>query len=106
MVKFLQNNNPMILISCMWLILMAVKHSTYNHITNYLASSSLAIYLITEYPSVRYDLCPALLSPTIHGWGLFIVLAICLTCILFDKLREKIFEIVICLYKKIQLNGK
>ena len=106
MVKFLQNNNPLILIGCTWLILLAEKYKTYNRQINWLASSSLAIYLITEYPSIRYDLCPVLLRPTLHGWGIGLVLLICLACILFDKIRDKVFQLVVYSYKKINLRWK
>ena len=106
MVKFLQNNNPLILVSCAWLILLAEKYKTYNRQINWLASSSLAIYLITEYPSIRYDLCPVLLQPTLHGWGIGLILLICLACILFDKIRDKVFQLVVYSYKKINLRWK
>lgn len=106
MVKYLQNNNPLILIGCTWLILLSEKHKTYNRQINWLASNSLAIYLITEYPSIRYELCPVLLQPTLHVWGIGLVLIVCLACIIFDKIREVVFQLIINSYKKIQLKWK
>ena len=68
------------------LVVFAFRHHTYNKVVNTLASSVLAIYLITDSAQLRpydKDIFPIVLE----WWGYLVAMGICLGCILIDKVR-------------------
>lgn len=101
MTLFLSNNNFLLLIFASSTVILLEKHPTHIGIINWLASSTLAIYLITD-NELRCYLDPWLwdkvISNPIIGY-LFIVL-FCVACLLFEKVRELIFSPLIKIMDK------
>lgn len=94
MLFFLQNNNPLLLFVSAWLFLSCENKKTFFSWVNYLAASTLAIYLITDLPIVRENLCPVLLTYLLKGWGLFAIIGICFSCALLDKIPRLLFKYI------------
>lgn len=87
------NNNIILLVFAMLLVLFAESHRTQVKLINWLASSVLAIYLITDFPTIRPQI-NAFLFPYMMEWtGIPIALGICICCILIDKIREGLFYV-------------
>lgn len=94
MLLILQNNNPLLLFISIWLFLMCEKRKTYFSKVNIIASGTLAIYLITDLPIVREKFCPIFLTFLSNGWGLLLIVGVCLLCALIDCIPRKIFEYI------------
>lgn len=92
--KWYSANNILILGICCSLVLFASKHYMYNKYINWMASSAIAIYLITDYEYIRVYLYPRLLEPVLNGYGFIYILLISLICILIDKIRVNIFVFI------------
>lgn len=95
---FVQNNNILLLILAASLVIWAEKKHCYLSVINYLASSMLVIYLITDYPPIRTKIDPLLLVYVLNGSGFFIIFGLCLACLCFDKVRECLFDLAYRLY--------
>lgn len=80
------NNNILFLFTSWMLMIFATRHTSYNRIINSLATSVLAIYLITDSSQLRH-FDKVLLPMVLDWWGYFIALGICLGCLLVDKVR-------------------
>lgn len=89
---FISNNNICLLLASYSIVAFSESHVFHNKCINRLASGSLAIYLITDYPSVREVLDPWLLPYLLKGYGLLMVLGICLSALAIDQLRNLLFE--------------
>lgn len=87
----LSNNNPLYLVLSAVLVMSADRHRTYIPIVNYLATSVLAIYVITEYVAIEKTLNPYLLPYVMEWYGLLFIPLVCLACIAIDKLRVLLF---------------
>lgn len=92
---FLQNNNILLFIYSYWLIYQCEQHAFYNSVVNRLATGSLAIYLVTDYPDVRTILDPWLLPFLLKGNGLLIIMAICIIILCVDQIRAFIQNIIV-----------
>jgi hypothetical protein len=88
---FLQNYNILILLSASWVVLFCLNHPFYNKYINTLARGSLAIYLVTDFVPVRDYMDPILLKYLLKGYGLLIIVGICLLILLFDLVRSFVF---------------
>ena len=90
---FLNNNNPLLLIFAASTIKTLEQRPFHSAFINWLASSTLAIYLITD-SGLRSTLDPWLLSHVMDkplvGYGL--MAGVCVVCLLIDKLRELLFS--------------
>lgn len=86
------NNSPLILIASASLVMLFDRIETHSSIVNWLASSTLAIYLLTD-NSFRKILDTWLLDNIKDNalTGYLIVIALCLACILFDKVKDLLF---------------
>lgn len=82
---FLQNNNFLLFIACYWLIYQCEKKTFRNNMVNTLATGSLAIYLVTDYPDVRTMLTPWILPYLLKGYGAIMIAGICLVILLADQ---------------------
>ena len=93
MMLFLNNNNPLLLVFSASTVMALHQLPFHSALINWLASSTLAIYLITESSVIRSTLNPWLLSHVmvrpLVGYGLMV--AVCVACILIDKVREVLF---------------
>lgn len=90
---FLNNNNPLLLVFAASTVMTLDKRPFHSALVNWLAGSTLAIYLITDNSGLRSVLNPWLLSHVMEspivGYGL--MAAVCLACLLVDKVRELLF---------------
>lgn len=91
---FLQNNNILLFIVSYWLIYQCENLAFYNKVVNRLATSSLAIYLITDYPDVRNLLDPWLLPYLLKGYGLLMIGGICFGILCIDQVRGFLFKLI------------
>lgn len=91
---FLQNNNFLLFIACYWIIYQCEKKTFHNNMVNTLATGSLAIYLVTDYPDVRTMLTPWILPYLLKGYGAIMIAGICLVILLADQLRQYLFKIL------------
>lgn len=90
-----QNNNILLLIADYWIIYNCDKHAIYNRYINKIAAGSLAIYLVTDYPDVRDFLDPMLLPYVLKGYGLIIIVGLCVGILIIDMVRAWIFRLEI-----------
>lgn len=88
----ISNNNIQLLLFATLLIKIAEKYSFYSKQINWVASSALAIYLITDSGIVRNWLDPLLLPYMMNGTGHIFILGVCVACILIDKIRGLLFD--------------
>ena len=89
---FIQNNNILILLTITGLISFMSQHSFNSRIINTLSSGALAIYLVTEFPTVRPTFTQYLLPHVLSGLGLIYIVAICIFILIFDQSRQYIFN--------------
>lgn len=95
------NNNIILLLFAMLVVKCGETHCTQVKAINWLASSVLSIYLITDFPTVRPQI-NSFLFPYMMEWiGIPIALGVCLGCVMADKIRECIFFIVYRIFGKI-----
>lgn len=92
---WISNNNIILLTTTASAVILLEKKRMYIPIVNYLSSSVLAIYLITEFGGVRASLNEYLLPHVLKGYGYFYLIVLCIGCIMVDKLRVYLF----CLFK-------
>ena len=88
------NNNIALLALSAGCIIEAERHSTHIPVVNYFSSSILSIYLITSNSLVCQPLMQYLYPTLLKGYGFALVIACCLFCLLIDKVRIFIFDIV------------
>lgn len=86
------SNNPLILCICCSVILYANKRHTYSNFINYLASSAIAIYLITDFEYIRTNYISHLFNQLLDGYGFLYAIIISILCIVIDKIRVLIFN--------------
>lgn len=96
---FVQNNNPLLLIISGWLVYELNNYKFHNKIINRFLTSTLAIYIITDSPSIRPILTKILLPEVLNGVGFLYILFICLVCLIIDQIRIKIFSYGYKLFK-------
>lgn len=89
---FLNNNNPLLIITASSLVVTAYKKPTYNKFVNWNSKSVLAIYLILEWPEIRELFNSYALPRVVEGWGLLLIPFTSFICILIESLRRLIFE--------------
>ena len=85
---FLNNNNPLILATVATLVTYADKHSFNSRIINNIAASVIAVYLITEWPSIRTSFNTVALPCVLKGYGLLIVPIVTILCVMIESLRK------------------
>ena len=99
---FLSNNNILLLLFSASLVMYWDKHPFHNGFINYLASSTLAIYLLTD-NVLRTEFDPWLLGYVMDGvQGFLLIAAIAVGCLLADKIREGLFGVVKRIFTKQQ----
>lgn len=85
----LSNNNPLILIIAATLTVGLDKKAFHSALVNWLASSTLAIYLITDSGGLRNYIMPWLLdnvmATPLLGYSMMVI--VCLACLMIDKVR-------------------
>lgn len=89
--KIVSNNNITLLMFAFLLVNSAEKYCVRLKTVNWLASSILAIYLITDFPTVRVKINPYLFPYMMEWTGHIMALGICIGCIFIDKLRALLF---------------
>lgn len=89
---FLNNNNPLLIITASSLVVTAYKHPAYNKFINWNAKSVLAIYLILEWPEIRDLFNTFALPRVVEGWGFLLIPVTSFICILIESLRRWIFD--------------
>lgn len=89
--KIVSNNNITLLMFVFLLVNSAEKYCVRLKTVNWLASSILAIYLITDFPTVRVKINPYLFPYMMEWTGHIMALGICIGCIFIDKLRALLF---------------
>lgn len=89
---FIQNNNILLLSSVVGVVSYCTQHTFCNSIINKLAAGSLAIYLITEFPTIRPVITHTLLPYLTKGYGVLIIGAGCIIILIFDQLRQILFN--------------
>lgn len=87
-------NNPLVIMSSLYLFLAFRKLDFRNHIVNYFSSSALAVYLIHINPNIwpYYENVVKYLKESFEGgWGILLIVAFALlvmmSCIIIDKIR-------------------
>lgn len=91
---FVSNNNILLLIFTSAMVVWLDGKKWRNRYVNYLAASTLAIYLITEHGGVRRPLDEWLLGRIMNeGDGFLFVLVVAFVCLVADKVREAIFSL-------------
>lgn len=89
---FLNNNNPLLVVTAASLVITAYKHPTYSKFVNWNAKSVLAIYLILEWPEIRDQFNTYALPRVVEGWGLLLIPVTSFICILIESMRRWIYE--------------
>lgn len=103
---FVSNNNILLLIFTSSLVVVLDKVKTTNRVVNYMAASTLAIYILTDNGFVRKPLDTWLLKEILNGiHGYVYILLIAVACLFIDKMREVFFDIVKALLSKIHVNS-
>lgn len=89
------DNNMLLVLSSFGLVHWCVKHPFNNKVVNFLSTSILSIYLITDswyfQPRMKYIL-DIILNNWFLGFGL--VVLICIVCLCIDKIRFYLFELI------------
>lgn len=92
---FISNNNLLILLFAASLVVIVEGKKWKNKMINYFASSTLAVYIITDNFFVRKSLDVWLLNEIMTHWfGYIYILLIVVGCIVVDKLREFLFYLL------------
>lgn len=106
---FISNNNILLVVFAASLIITLDKIKFVNKYVNYMAASTLAIYLLTDNEVVRKPLDTWLLKEVLDSSkGFLYIGGISLSCLVVDKLRESLFGILQWPVRKfyVRLNGK
>lgn len=98
---FISNNNILLLTTVGSLVVWLERKHTYIPWVNYLSSSVVVIYMITDFGWIRNQLDPWLLQHLLHWYGFAYAFAVCLACIAVDKVREWAFKWIENIYGKI-----
>lgn len=102
---FISNNNIVLLIFTASIVIVLDSKRTTNKYINYLATSTLAIYLLTDNFVVRKPLDTWLLKEIISGVnGYVCLLIVVVICLLIDKIRGLLFDGVKMIITKINVN--
>ncbi len=86
------NNNILLLVLAASIVIISSRKVFYSPIINYLSSSVLSIYLITDNDLILHPLTKFLYSHIFNFYGFFLILAVCLVCIFIDKIRILLFD--------------
>lgn len=89
------NNNVLLLLLSASLVVWADRHATHNRVVNYLATSVLAIYLITDNKVIYLRLTSWLYPQLLAGYGFAVALVVCLGCLLVDKVWQLLLSCLI-----------
>lgn len=90
----MSNNSPLILFFVGSVVVYANSHTTHINIINWMATSTLAVYLITDFPAIRNIVIPFLYGNMFNGISNLYLLVIFLGCIFVDKIRELLFSLI------------
>lgn len=90
----ISNNSIIILLFVIFLVRFADSHETHSNFVNWVAASTLSVYLITDYPSIRDIIDPYLFEGMQNGKSYVLIVLIFLSCILIDKLRMFLFALI------------
>ena len=93
------NNNILLLVIASCLVIIFEKRHFYCSMINYMASSVLSIYLITSNELISTPLNKQLFNLLITPYGFLAIFAVCLICIIIDKIRIQIFKSILFLWK-------
>lgn len=92
---FISNNNILLVVFTACLVMTFDRMKFVNKYINYMAASTLAIYLLTDNGVVRKPLDTCLLQEVLGGAiGFVYILAVAILCLVIDKVRECLFGIV------------
>lgn len=92
---FISNNNILLVIFTACLVMILDRIKFVNKYVNYMAASTLAIYLLTDNGVVRKPLDTWLLQELLEGSkGIVYILAVAILCLVIDKVRECLFGLV------------
>jgi hypothetical protein len=92
---FMSNNNILILTLSASLVILMTGVVFHSRIINYLSSSMLAVYLITD-GSLREVIDPWLEEQMLQSWmGYIYAIALLLACVMVDKLRAILFTLIL-----------
>lgn len=92
---FISNNNILLVIFTACLVMTLDRIKFVNKYVNYMAASTLAIYLLTDNGVVRKPLDTWLLQELLDGAKRFVyILAVAVLCLFIDKVRECLFGFV------------
>jgi len=101
--------NPLTMVSAISLFFVFAKYKFVNKWINYLSSSVFAIYLLTDYPTLRNLLDKFIFELTNGNILLMILIAVAIgiCCLLIDKIRIWIFTSIESAFirKKMSING-
>ena len=98
---FISNNNILLVIFTACLVMTLDRIKFVNKYVNYMAASTLAIYLLTDNGVVRKPLDTWLLQELLDGAkGFVYILAIAVLCLIIDKVRECLFGFALKLLHK------
>lgn len=96
----MSNNSPLILFFVGCLVVYANSHATHVNFINWLATSTLAVYLITDFPTIRNIINPFLFGNMFNGISYILIIGIFLGCICVDKIRELVFSLIFRLFAR------
>lgn len=92
---FISNNNILLVVFTTCLVITLDRMKLVNKYINYMAASTLAIYLLTDNGVTRKPLDTWLLQKVLCGAiGFVYILAVAVLCLVIDKIRECLFGIV------------
>lgn len=98
---FISNNNILLVIFTACLVMTLDRIKFVNKYVNYMAASTLAIYLLTDNGVVRKPLDTWLLQELLDGAkGFVYILAVAILCLVIDKVRECLFGYTLQLLHK------
>lgn len=98
---FISNNNILLVIFTASLVMTLDRIKFVNKYVNYMAASTLAIYLLTDNGVVRKPLDTWLLQELLDGAkGYMYILAVAVLCLFIDKVRECLFSLALQLLHK------
>lgn len=89
---FISNNNILLVVLTACLVMTFDRMKFVNKYINYMAASTLAIYLLTDNGVVRKTLDTWLLQEVLGGAiGFVYILLVAVLCLFIDKVRECLF---------------
>lgn len=101
---FISNNNIILVVFTACLVITLDRMKYVNKYINYMASSTIAIYLITDNVVTRKTLDAWLLQEVLGGaMGFVYIFIVAFLCIVIDKLRENLLGVLIVIFNVYKL---